>query len=203
MRLSIAIVFLIGAMVATEVICDAEAHIARGRAWFEKTVDRLESGQTVTQNRRFIMLVFDYTDQLLAMVSCAPRVNRTTIGQNTHNPDGELIGRIENIQTVLRNRRPPTRPGIHVNLFLSTLKNVLRRDFLSARFFINKSKPNLPHSLTRAEEHGLNRVEAQTLDPLVGSPSVLTPGRVRAVRLPKISYVIRHILGQTAQFENG
>jgi hypothetical protein len=61
MHLSIAIVFLIGAIVATEVLCDAAEGAAKLRTWFERTVKRLEKGQTLQQNRHFIDHTIDRT----------------------------------------------------------------------------------------------------------------------------------------------
>jgi hypothetical protein len=150
MGLSIAIVFLIGAMVVTEVMCDIQQNVIKVRALLETTVKRLKSGQTVSQNHAFIYLAIDSTDDLLISLSYPKRVNREAIGEDIHpgHVDRIVIGRIEDIQNEVGTPSPNEKPKIHVNHALEAIKYVLGGKFGSASDEIKQSKKTLPGSLS-------------------------------------------------------
>jgi hypothetical protein len=147
MRLSIVIVFLIGAMVVTEVMCDVDQEVLKVLALLEKTIKRLESGQTVTQNHEFIYLAIDGTDELLKLVSYPKLVNRKGISPNIPKRavDGILVPCIEEIGKVVRS---DTKPTVHVKYVLEAIAYVLRGKLGSAKSTIELSKKHLPDSVS-------------------------------------------------------
>jgi hypothetical protein len=102
MRLSIPFLFLIGAMVATQVMCDTITGAEEVCNWFEPTLDRLENGQTLKQNRLFIDLVNVRANQLLESLTFATILDDTPLPQFELSylckPDWEIIDQIGAIQ---------------------------------------------------------------------------------------------------------
>jgi hypothetical protein len=154
MRLPITSVLLIGAMVVTAVTGDPEIKkgVVKLRLWFGKTVKRLESGQTVTQNQQFINLAIDYTDHLLAILSYQSAVYEKQVFSGTPylEVDGKLIHRIEDIQNEVV--PPDDRPKANMKHVLEAIKQVLRGNFQSARDAIEVSKSDLPDSTCSPSE---------------------------------------------------
>jgi hypothetical protein len=152
MRLSIAIVFLIGAMVVTEVMCGIKAkQISDVLTLLEKTVTRLESGQSVTDNRKFIYLAIDRTDRLLTGLSfgntLVKRKEEITPDTPERDFDGILVPRIKVIQRIVSSSiirgsvpsddRPVT---IFVKFLLGAIADLLSGDLQSAADMIQQSK---------------------------------------------------------------
>jgi hypothetical protein len=141
MRLSIAIVFLNVAMVATEVICGPAVLAAKLRTWFEQTVGRLEKGQTLRQNRHVIHIAIEHTDSMLlrTMSESSERSVTRIPSPIVHDyPDSILIGLLEFIKNELQNWHDNSTK--HVEYLLQAIKQVLLGDLQSARSEINKSK---------------------------------------------------------------
>jgi hypothetical protein len=149
MRLSIAIVYLIGAMVATEVIYANPAVLAaKLRTWLEKTVQRLEAGQTLKQNRHVIYNAIEHTDVVLRTLSESSErpVTRIPSGIGIDFPDLMVIDLLESIRLELSKWHDDSTQ--HVEYLLAAIRHVLRGDPKSARDEINKSMEVLDCNLT-------------------------------------------------------
>jgi hypothetical protein len=148
MRLSITMVLLIGAMVVTEVIGDPhmKKEVVKLRVWFEKTVKRLERGQTVTQHKDFIEFAIGHTDDLLRLLEYQTAINGEAIYLEAHylEIDGKLVNRIQAVQ----NERVPGGPekAYAINV-LEAIKQVLRGNLRLARTAIEESKTVLPDDI--------------------------------------------------------
>jgi hypothetical protein len=145
MRLSLAIVFLLGTIVVTEVMCDTvtPAEVLQLRTWFEPTLARLESGQTLKQNRPFVEFAMKCAEYLVRTVSFGRLLKILTLG--LHHDDNALIERIEWIQYdgygLLHFH---DHSSVHVKHILKAIKEVLRGDHKSARDAIEESRLTLP-----------------------------------------------------------
>jgi hypothetical protein len=192
MRLSIANVFLIGAMVASEAMCDTVTDVAIVRVWFDQTVKRLETGQTLTENREFVDLTIDRADELLEYISCQKFVNYRSAGN--HNPDRVLIDRITAIQEEhLTSNADAT---VHVKHLLEAIKQVLHGNLVFARAAIDKSETDLSYNLTLDDELTMNTV-ARTL-----GHKATTPGE-QDIAVITVEHLIQkptyYILGRVQQ----
>lgn len=159
MRLSIAFLFLIGAMVANQVMCvdDTATRAAEVRNWFAKTLDRLQNGQTLKQNQEFVIVAIYKANQLLAslaldLVLSSPHGH--DLGPiNPIMSDRNIIDRIEAVQNklVVYSNDLPT---LHVDKVLEAIKQVHHGDFKSARDAINQSEELLPYNIPPTEGVG-------------------------------------------------
>jgi hypothetical protein len=165
MRLFIAIVFLIGAMFATEAICFMELEAAKLRTWFEQTLVRLERGQTLIHNRNFINVTFENANQLLRLLSYQKFVVGMPVDNILNNDDlyayliksdKVLINKIEEVDNV--DPHPNDRAIVHMKHILQAIKQVLRGDLTSARAEIAESVAIFKCSLTRNDEITFNTV---------------------------------------------
>jgi hypothetical protein len=175
MRLSIIIVLLIGAMGATEVLGDMEKlkEVVKFRLWFEETVKRLESGQTVLENEQFMDFAIDGADSLLGLLSYQTAVEGEEVRQETHDLeiDSKLIHRIQDVQ----NEVVPAE-NAHLKIVLEAIKQVLRGNFQLARGAIEESKRDLPDRICPLSERLITDLEAQnfqvvSIDHTEGEPS--------------------------------
>jgi hypothetical protein len=152
MRLSCVIVFFIGAMVAPEGMChlDTTAAAESVRNWFEKTVHRLERGQTLKQNQKFIALAINNANQLLRMHHVGRYANEKAIKYPGY--DQTVINTISKIKdSVLKTSDSPT---VQVKYVLDAIKHVLLGNHEAARAAIEGSKQALTSSVSFSDEPG-------------------------------------------------
>jgi hypothetical protein len=179
MRLSIAIVFLIGAMLATEVIGSMELEAAKLRTWFNQTLERLTRGQTLQQNREFIIVTLLNANRLLRLLSYQKLVvempdddivSQDGVYRYLIESDKVLINEIVEVDNV----PPPSndRAIVHVKYLLRSVKDVLRGDLKSAREEVYKSESIFEYSLTPDDEKEFNTVTGLPGSPHAGDVAV-------------------------------
>jgi hypothetical protein len=164
MRLSVGIVFLIGAMVATEVTCDTADMVANVRTWFEETLKRLEMGQTLKDNRPFLDFTIGNVNHVLGLLSCTRSVDFQINSRETDIPfDNLLLGQIKEIQNELRPR--DDRAALHIGYLLEAINHVLLGNLGSARVAIDASTRDLPFTAPSSDDPRVasNRISSSML----------------------------------------
>jgi hypothetical protein len=148
MRLSITIVFLIGTMVTTEVMCDDPPAVRAAKVckWFEATVKRLEDGQTLKQNGEFLGLAIYQANTLLGHLSSGSTINRITTASGNQMSDNVVINQIGQIRDQLRACDDSAKE--QVSYVFKAIQDVLDGNLQKARNTINESKDRLPCVLT-------------------------------------------------------